>query len=91
MIGIDKSSINKESNSEVNGMSKYWIPEIITESPATDNSVDESDTAIIIAERQSSHHSLTLSPEQSFCKKVPQYSSFRIMKQKVNTFKLPWL
>ncbi|XP_020292383.1 uncharacterized protein LOC109858995 isoform X2 [Pseudomyrmex gracilis] len=77
----DKANINKESN-EVNGTSKYWIPEIINES-VVDNSVDESDTAIIIADRQSSHHSLTLSPDQSFGKKVPQYSSFRIMKQKV--------
>jgi hypothetical protein len=31
----------------------------------------------------SSHHSLTPSPDQSFGKKIPQYNSFRMMKQKV--------
>lgn len=30
-----------------------------------------------------SHHDLTPSPDQSFGKKIPQYNSFRMMKQKV--------
>lgn len=33
--------------------------------------------------KMSSHHSLNPSPEQGFAKKIPQYNSFRLMKQKV--------
>lgn len=36
-----------------------------------------------LEERRASHHSLTPSPDNGFGKKVPQYNSFRVMKQKV--------
>jgi hypothetical protein len=71
----------------MNGTSSFWIPKVIAES-AADNTLDETDTTKVIAERRSSHHSLTPSPEQSFGKKLPQYNSFRVMKQKVNTSSL---
>lgn len=67
----------------MNGTASFWIPKVITESIA-DSSVDEADTSKT-RERGSSHHSLTPSPEQSFGKKLPQYNSFRVMKQKVST------
>jgi len=79
----DKVSITSKESNEINGTSSFWIPKVITESVAG-NSVDEADTTKVIAERQSSHHSLTPSPEQNFGKKLPQYNSFRMMKQKVN-------
>lgn len=80
---IDKISITSKESNEMNGTPSFWIPKVITESVAG-NSVDEADTTKIIADRRSSHHSLTPSPEQSFGKKLPQYNSFRMMKQKVN-------
>lgn len=85
---IDKISITSRESNEVNGTPSFWIPKVITES-VVDNSIDESDTAKVIAERRSSHHSLTPSPEQSFGKKIPQYNSFRMMKQKVNAPSYP--
>lgn len=89
-FNIDKASVtSKESNEINNGTSSFWIPKVITESVAS-NTVDEADTAKIIGERRSSHHSLTPSPEQSFGKKLPQYNSFRLMKQKVNTLNDAW-
>ncbi|XP_011687218.1 PREDICTED: uncharacterized protein LOC105449622 isoform X1 [Wasmannia auropunctata] len=78
----DKISITSKDSNEMNGTPSFWIPKVITESVAG-NSIDESDTAKVIAERRASHHSLTPSPEQSFGKKMPQYNSFRMMKQKV--------
>ncbi|XP_071570518.1 uncharacterized protein [Temnothorax nylanderi] len=78
----DKISITSKESNEVNGTSSFWIPKVITESVAS-NSIDEADTAKVIAERRASHHSLTPSPEQSFGKKLPQYNSFRMMKQKI--------
>lgn len=77
----DKVSIISKESNEVNGTSSFWIPKVIAESAAV--SVDETDTTKVIAERRASHHSLTPSPEQSFGKKLPQYNSFRMMKQKV--------
>ncbi|XP_029679460.1 uncharacterized protein LOC115245325 isoform X3 [Formica exsecta] len=77
----DKTSITSKESNEINGMSSFWIPKVIAESIAV--SVDEADTTKVIAERRSSHHSLTPSPEQNFGKKLPQYNSFRMMKQKV--------
>lgn len=85
---IDKLSITSKESNEVNGTSSFWIPKVITESVAS-NSVDEADTTKAIAERRSSHHSLTPSPEQSFGKKLPQYNSFRMMKQKVSSSSYP--
>lgn len=85
---LDKGSITSKESNEVNGTSSFWIPKVITESVAS-NSIDEADTTKVIAERQSSHHSLTPSPEQSFGKKLPQYNSFRMMKQKVNASSYP--
>lgn len=64
----------------MNGTQNSWIPRVITES-VTDV-IDETDTTKL-RERRSSHNSLTPSPEQSFGKKLPQYNSFRVMKQKV--------
>lgn len=78
----DKASVTSRESNEVNGTPSFWIPKVITESIAS-NIHDETDTAKVIAERRSSHHSLTPSPEQSFGKKLPQYNSFRVMKQKV--------
>ncbi|XP_071647824.1 uncharacterized protein [Temnothorax longispinosus] len=78
----DKISITSKESNEVNGTPSFWIPKVITESVAS-NSIDEADAAKVIAERRASHHSLTPSPEQSFGKKLPQYNSFRMMKQKV--------
>ncbi|KMQ94109.1 protein piccolo, partial [Lasius niger] len=77
----DKASITSKESNEINGTSSFWIPKVIAESAAV--SVDETDTTKVIGERRSSHHSLTPSPEQSFGKKLPQYNSFRMMKQKV--------
>ncbi|EZA57907.1 hypothetical protein X777_01009 [Ooceraea biroi] len=78
----DKASVTSKESNEMNGTSSFWIPKVIAESAAS-NTVDEADTTKVIAERRSSHHSLTPSPEQSFGKKLPQYNSFRVMKQKV--------
>ncbi|XP_025268455.1 uncharacterized protein LOC105254043 isoform X4 [Camponotus floridanus] len=77
----EKASITSKESNETNGTSSFWIPKVIEESAAV--SVDEADTTKVIAERRSSQHSLTPSPEQSFGKKLPQYNSFRMMKQKV--------
>lgn len=52
------------------------------------DALDEADSTPKLRERRSSHHSLTPSPEQSFGKKMPQYNSFRVMKQKVSLLKL---
>lgn len=86
---IDKASITSKESNEMNGTPSFWIPKVITESVAG-NSVDEADTTKVITERRSSHHSLTPSPEQSFGKKLPQYNSFRMMKQKVSASSCPW-
>ncbi|XP_025157748.1 tricalbin-3-like isoform X3 [Harpegnathos saltator] len=77
----DKASVTSKESNEANGTTSFWIPKVIAESTA-DNSIDEADTSKN-RERRSSHHSLTPSPEQSFGKKLPQYNSFRVMKQKV--------
>ncbi|KOX69793.1 Tricalbin-1, partial [Melipona quadrifasciata] len=76
----DKASIASKDSNEVNGTENSWIPKVITES-ITDV-VDETDTSKL-RERPSPHNSLTPSPEQSFGKKLPQYNSFRVMKQKM--------
>ncbi|XP_043786449.1 tricalbin-1-like isoform X2 [Apis laboriosa] len=76
----DKTSIGSKDSNEMNGTQNSWIPRVITES-VTDV-IDETDTTKL-RERRSSHNSLTPSPEQSFGKKLPQYNSFRVMKQKV--------
>lgn len=81
MIHTDKASVTSKESNEVNGSTSFWIPKVIAES-AADTSVDEADTSKN-REIRSSHHSLTPSPEQSFGKKLPQYNSFRVMKQKV--------
>lgn len=65
----------------MNGVTNSWTPRVITETIS--NTVDEADSTSKLNERRSSHHSLTPSPEQSFGKKMPQYNSFRVMKQKV--------
>lgn len=64
----------------MNGTQNTWIPRVITET-ITDT-IDDAD-ATKLRERRSSHNSLTPSPEQNFGKKLPQYNSFRVMKQKV--------
>ncbi|XP_043263343.1 tricalbin-3-like isoform X4 [Colletes gigas] len=76
----DKASIGSKDSNEMNGTQNSWIPSVITET-GTDV-IDNSET-IKLRERRSSHNSLTPSPEQSFGKKLPQYNSFRVMKQKV--------
>ncbi|KAK9299933.1 hypothetical protein QLX08_007168 [Tetragonisca angustula] len=76
----DKASIASKDSNEMNGTENSWIPKVITET-ITDV-VDETDTSKL-RERPSSHNSLTPSPEQSFGKKLPQYNSFRVMKQKM--------
>lgn len=80
MFHLDKASIASKDSNEINGTENSWIPKVITET-ITDV-VDETDTSKS-RERPSSHNSLTPSPEQSFGKKLPQYNSFRVMKQKV--------
>ncbi|XP_015190898.1 PREDICTED: extended synaptotagmin-2-B isoform X4 [Polistes dominula] len=77
----DKTSTTSKDSIEINGTQNSWIPRVANES-ITDVVVDEAD-APKIRERRSSHHSLTPSPEQNFGKKLPQYNSFRVMKQKV--------
>lgn len=64
----------------MNGTQNSWIPRVITE---TEADVIDNSEATKLRERRSSHNSLTPSPEQSFGKKLPQYNSFRVMKQKV--------
>ncbi|KAK2576841.1 hypothetical protein KPH14_005474 [Odynerus spinipes] len=76
----DKASTTSKDSSEINGTQNCWIPRVVNESIS--DMVDEAD-APKIRERRSSHHSLTPSPEQTFGKKLPQYNSFRVMKQKV--------
>ncbi|KAG7206474.1 hypothetical protein KM043_003819 [Ampulex compressa] len=80
----DKGSIASKDSSEINGNQGSWIPRTIAEplaEPAA-NTTEEPDSGKLKA-RRSSHHSLTPSPEQNFSKKLPQYNSFRVMKQKV--------
>ncbi|XP_076749904.1 uncharacterized protein LOC143422843 isoform X2 [Xylocopa sonorina] len=74
----DKTSIGSKDSNETNGTQNSWIPRVITESVT-----DTIDDTTKLTERRSSHNSLTPSPEQSFGKKLPQYNSFRVMKQKV--------
>lgn len=76
----DKASIGSKESTEMNGTQNTWIPRVITET-ITDT-IDDAD-ATKLRERRSSHNSLTPSPEQNFGKKLPQYNSFRVMKQKV--------
>ncbi|XP_051166323.1 uncharacterized protein LOC127284735 isoform X5 [Leptopilina boulardi] len=76
---IDKASTTSKESNEVNGVTNSWTPRVITETIS--DTVDEADSKL--HERRSSHHSLTPSPEQSFGKKMPQYNSFRVMKQKM--------
>ncbi|XP_017880570.1 uncharacterized protein LOC108625242 isoform X2 [Ceratina calcarata] len=76
----DKGSIGSKSSNEINGNQNSWIPRIIAES-VTD--VTDDTDATKLGEQRSSHNSLTPSPDQSFGKKLPQYNSFRVMKQKV--------
>ncbi|XP_060817891.1 uncharacterized protein LOC132908177 isoform X1 [Bombus pascuorum] len=76
----DKASIGSKDSSEMNGTENSWIPSVVTESIT--NVIDETDTSKL-RERPSPHNSLTPSPEQNFNKKLPQYNSFRVMKQKV--------
>ncbi|XP_076387531.1 uncharacterized protein LOC100880539 isoform X3 [Megachile rotundata] len=76
----DKTSIENKDLNELNGTQNSWTPRVITESEP--NVIDDTD-GTKLRERRSSHNSLTPSPEQSFGKKLPQYNSFRVMKQKV--------
>ncbi|XP_076236391.1 uncharacterized protein LOC143180510 [Calliopsis andreniformis] len=76
----DKTSIGSKDSTEMNGTQNSWIPRVITENVA--DTIDDAD-ATKARERRSSHNSLTPSPEQNFGKKLPQYNSFRVMKQKV--------
>ncbi|CAK9818685.1 TCB1 [Anthophora plagiata] len=76
----DKVSVGSKDSSEMNGTQNSWIPRVITES-VTD--VTDDTTVSKLRERRYSRNSLTPSPEQSFGKKLPQYNSFRVMKQKV--------
>nr|XP_050852356.1 uncharacterized protein LOC127064819 isoform X3 [Vespula vulgaris] len=76
----DKTSTTSKESNEMNGTQNSWMSRVVNET-ITDV-VDEAD-APKIRERRSSHHSLTPSPEQNFGKKLPQYNSFRVMKQKV--------
>ena len=76
----DKASIGSKDSAELNGNQNSWIPRVITET--IPDTVDDTDSTKL-KERRSSHNSLTPSPEQSFGKKLPQYNSFRVMKQKV--------
>ncbi|XP_043280292.1 uncharacterized protein [Venturia canescens] len=76
----DKISTTSKESNETNGNTNNWIAREITESIVDPS--DETDTCKL-TERRSSHHSLTPSPDQSFGKKLPQYNSFRVMKQKV--------
>nr|XP_034188727.1 tricalbin-1-like isoform X2 [Osmia lignaria] len=73
----DKTSIGSKDSNEMNGNQNSWIPRVVTESVADDTNGSK------LRERRSSHNSLTPSPEQSFGKKLPQYNSFRVMKQKM--------
>lgn len=81
LFQIDKTSTTSKESNEMNGTQNSWMSRVVNET-ITDV-VDEAD-APKIRERRSSHHSLTPSPEQNFGKKLPQYNSFRVMKQKVN-------
>lgn len=76
----DKVSTTSKESNEINGGSNNWVSRAISESIL--DATDEPDREKVI-ERRSSHHSMTPSPDQSFGKKLPQYSSFRVMKQKV--------
>ncbi|XP_076376389.1 uncharacterized protein LOC117225022 isoform X1 [Megalopta genalis] len=77
----DKASVGSKDSNETNGMQTSWIPRVITE--RVTDAVDNSDSTKSREERRSSYNSLTPSPEQNFGKKLPQYNSFRVMKQKV--------
>ncbi|XP_015584742.1 uncharacterized protein LOC107262744 isoform X2 [Cephus cinctus] len=77
----DKNSTTSKESGELNGLASSWVPPRANTESA-DDTVDELDTRKV-NERRSSHHSLSPSPEQSFGKKMPQYNSFRVMKQKV--------
>ncbi|XP_043477779.1 uncharacterized protein LOC122508474 isoform X2 [Leptopilina heterotoma] len=77
----DKASTTSKESNEVNGVTNSWTPRVITETIS--DTVDEADSTSKLNERRSSHNSLTPSPEQSFGKKMPQYNSFRVMKQKM--------
>ncbi|XP_047349802.1 uncharacterized protein LOC124949179 isoform X2 [Vespa velutina] len=76
----DKTNITSKESNEMNGNQNSWMSRVVNES-ITD--VVDMVEAPKIRERRSSHHSLTPSPEQNFGKKLPQYNSFRVMKQKV--------
>lgn len=80
LFEIDKASIGSKDSNEMNGTENSWVPSVITESIT--GVIDETDTSKL-RERPSPHNSLTPSPEQNFGKKLPQYNSFRVMKQKV--------
>ncbi|XP_053973613.1 uncharacterized protein LOC128873790 isoform X2 [Hylaeus volcanicus] len=77
---FDKASIESKDSNEMNGNQNSWTPRIISE--AGTDVIDNTETTKL-RDRRSSHNSLTPSPEQSFGKKLPQYNSFRVMKQKV--------
>ncbi|XP_035733032.1 uncharacterized protein LOC118446471 isoform X2 [Vespa mandarinia] len=76
----DKINITSKESNEMNGNQNSWMSRVVNES-ITD--VVDMVEVPKIRERRSSHHSLTPSPEQNFGKKLPQYNSFRVMKQKV--------
>ncbi|XP_076303310.1 uncharacterized protein LOC143221730 isoform X2 [Lasioglossum baleicum] len=76
----DKASVGSKDSNEMNGNQTSWIPRVITERVADVNDNGDSTKS---RERRSSYNSLTPSPEQNFGKKLPQYNSFRVMKQKV--------
>ncbi|XP_033211411.1 uncharacterized protein LOC117169247 isoform X2 [Belonocnema kinseyi] len=78
---VDKASTTSKDSNEVNGGTNSWTPRVMTENIS--DALDEADSTPKLVERRSSHHSLTPSPEQSFGKKMPQYNSFRVMKQKM--------
>lgn len=68
----------------MNGNQNSWMPRVTANESINNDVVDVADGIPKIRERRSSHHSLTPSPEQNFGKKLPQYNSFRVMKQKVH-------
>ncbi|XP_048513229.1 tricalbin-1-like isoform X3 [Athalia rosae] len=81
---VDKTSLTSKESGDANSTTISWAgrDSSLMISDNVDDSVDGSNKDKL-SERRASHHSLTPSPDNGFGKKVPQYNSFRVMKQKV--------
>lgn len=85
IVILDKSStaVAKESGETNGSTTSSWVGR---DSSLILGDIDDSVDGISkekLGERRVSNHSLSPSPENGFEKKVPQYNSFRVMKQKV--------